>query len=60
VSYPSLCSEIFLFNAFREKKQIEFRQQRISILGAVEEDTDNLKTLAKMINAKMEFEVVAE
>jgi hypothetical protein len=62
VSYTSLCSEVFLFNAFREKKQIEFRQQRVSVWGAVMEEESNkeMETLAKLISIKMEFEVVPD
>ena len=62
VSYTSLCSEVFLFNAFREKKQIEFRQQRVSVWGAVLEEESNkeMETLAKLISIKMEFEVVPD
>jgi hypothetical protein len=34
--------------------------QRLSIMGVVEEDTENLRTMARMIKTKMEFEVAAE
>jgi hypothetical protein len=29
-------------------------------MGVVEEDTENLRTMARMIKTKMEFEVAAE
>lgn len=48
-SYKNFCSKAFLYSRVREKNNIETRQQRVSILRAVEEEVDNGRIFLKEV-----------